>query len=204
MNLRKLNKMINKVQEAKQVGIVYHFTTIDGIKNILENPIDKGCEIFTFISRNKHFSTTRDFMLTNNPNGDFNVSTHNIRIAFDGNKLSNKYKVKPINGLIDDKDKIFGVDKNKYRVKHKSEKEEVLCPFYSKGERHPFKLKDYVLEVQIYQHNLENAEEIYDYIVEFLKDKKIKTNVTLVRKWKPYNENYLPYKESKMFYEFEL
>ena len=77
--------------EGKQVGIIYHFTTrtnIEGILSRQDTPIGL-CDILGFASHNGYFSTTRDFMLLNDPFNHFTPKTHNIRIAFDGDKLSN-------------------------------------------------------------------------------------------------------------------
>lgn len=178
-------EMISAYLESKQVGIIYHFTKINAIKTLLnDKEMSKyGCDILTFASYNKHLSTTRDFNMADNPLGTFNPSTYNIRIAIDGDKLSNKFKVKPINGVIDNRSEIFGTDINMFRVKHKSEKEEVICPLVNVKY---FPLKDYIVEIQIYNHYNTETEDVYDYIQKMLKQHNLNIPVNIVRKWKPF------------------
>lgn len=181
-------KTFEEFLEAKQVGTLYHFTTKEGLLHILsKQDFDVGiCDIFGFISYNDHISTSRDFMLLNDPAGHFTVRTHNVRIAFDGDKLSNKYKIKPINGLTTNQTDIFGIDKNQYRVPSKSEKEEVICPVKNSK---IFNLKDYVLEIYIYSHSKDDID-FSNKVESIIKKENLNINVVLGRKWKPFNENY--------------
>lgn len=93
-------KLIDILYEAKQVGSLYHFTNIKYLKNILNlglkfQPDNSGLKQFenTF-----YISVTRDitgkgilkYMVSDS-------STINVRIKLDGNKISEKYKIKPIN-----------------------------------------------------------------------------------------------------------
>lgn len=188
-HISKFINYLNNIKEAKQVGIIYHFTTIDSIKMLLNKKKmeEYGCEILTFLSNNSHLSTTRDYMLVNSPLPTFNVSKYNIRIAINGDKLSNKYKIKPINGLHDNSKNIFGTELNFKRVKHKSEKEEViLCP-----KSGSFKLKEYIEEIQIYNHDEEASQEIFNTIKDIINLEKLNIKVTRVRKWTPFNEKYI-------------
>jgi len=76
------------LNEAKQVGFVYHFTTPAKILNILKSgKIKKGNEGYV--------SLTRDFQLPNE-RGYFNTGEYIIRITIDGDKLSNNVKILPI------------------------------------------------------------------------------------------------------------
>jgi hypothetical protein len=188
----------NTVDEAKQVGIIYHFTKRDNILKLLSKEFmekELGCDILTFMSHNGYVSTTRNFMFTDDVTSDFNIRTYNIRIALDGDKLSNKYKVKPINGLLDNTKDVFGVDKNHIRVPHKSEKEEVICPINNETR---FPLKDYILEIQVYNHDNTRDEEIYNVISRLgVEQHNLNIPVRFVRKWQPFggygkfNENCL-------------
>jgi hypothetical protein len=84
---------INNLQEGKQVGLLYHYTTANGLKGILQsNKINTseenylGNELYYIsFTRNKNF---------HKKGAKFGVSTE-YRIALDGDKLSNKYKIKP-------------------------------------------------------------------------------------------------------------
>lgn len=76
------------LKEAKQVGYIYHFTTLSNIEKIIKsNKIEKGKEGYV--------SLTRDFQLPNY-NGYFNSGEYIVRITIDGNKLSENTKIKPI------------------------------------------------------------------------------------------------------------
>ena len=176
--------------EAKQVGIIYHFTTIKAIKSLLnKDEMDKfGCDVLTFASRNGHLSTTRDYQLTRNPLNDFKEDTHNIRIAIDGDKLSNKYKIKPISGLQFSNKEVFGTDKNHIRMPHKSESEEIVCPL--KSDKY-FKLKDYILEIQVLQHSYPESEDVFNSIKDSVKQLGLNIKVNSVRKWTSFNESYI-------------
>ena len=82
-----------KVDEAKQVGNLYHYTSAKGLKSILtSNSLNASQENYSgkelhFVSftRNKNFHKKGQ---------NFNVKT-DYRITLDGDKLSNKYKIKP-------------------------------------------------------------------------------------------------------------
>lgn len=84
---------VEMVTEAKQVGTLYHFTSAEGLKGILEsNHINASEETylghelyFVSFTRNKNFHKKRY---------KWGVSTE-YRITIDGNKLSNKYRIKP-------------------------------------------------------------------------------------------------------------
>lgn len=74
------------LKEAKQVGFIYHFTTLSTIENILISKIKKGNQ--------KYVSLTRDFQLPNEK-GYFNTGEYIVRIVIDGNKLSENVKIIP-------------------------------------------------------------------------------------------------------------
>lgn len=72
------------VKEAKQVGTLYHFTSLEALDKIIDN---EG------LVSNIHdwISFTRNF--TNPKTG--HLEELNVRLAFDGDKLSNKFKIEP-------------------------------------------------------------------------------------------------------------
>jgi len=86
-------KLIDILNEAKQVGLLYHYTSVDGLKNILQSNQLKSSEEnymgndlnFISFTRNKNFDKKGQ---------KFNVKT-DYRITLDGDKLSNRYKIKP-------------------------------------------------------------------------------------------------------------
>lgn len=70
----------NILQEAKQVGTLYHSTTLKGLINILQtNTIKSSLETGISFTRNKNF-------IYNN---------HPFILVLDGDKLSENYKVQP-------------------------------------------------------------------------------------------------------------
>ena len=81
------------LNEGKQVGPLYHYTSADGFKGILQsNRINAseenylGNELYYIsFTRNKNF---------HKKGSKFGVSTE-YRITLDGDKLSNKYKIRP-------------------------------------------------------------------------------------------------------------
>ncbi len=86
-------KLIDILDEAKQVGILYHYTSEDGLKNILESNQLKSSEeyymgnelYFISFTRNKNF---------HKKGMKWQIKT-DYRITLDGDKLSNRYKIKP-------------------------------------------------------------------------------------------------------------
>jgi len=86
-------KLRDILNEAKQVGILYHYTSKAGLKSILDsNELNITTESYRdhtlyFISftRNKNF---------HRKGNNWNVKT-DYRITIDGDKLSNKYKIQP-------------------------------------------------------------------------------------------------------------
>ena len=95
-------KLQDILKEAKQVGIIYHYTTFESGLKILElNQLKSG---HTAESTNAKpvfgISFTRDKRFNNaNRAVDFTNSsfgrTPQLRFTIDGNKLSNKFKVQP-------------------------------------------------------------------------------------------------------------
>ena len=74
------------ILESKQVGIIYHFTGILNLKNML-NKND-----FKLKSENNYISFTRN---SNMFSSELAPSKLQTRIMIDGDKLSNKYKISP-------------------------------------------------------------------------------------------------------------
>lgn len=101
-------KKYTRFSEAKQVGVLYHFTSINYLESIvLSNYVLKsGTSIKQNSKRIPVISFTRDFNLKNT----FLISTE-CRIAVNGNKLSERYKIQPYADYIDD---------------YKKEREEIL------------------------------------------------------------------------------
>jgi len=86
-------KLKRLLKEAKQVGTLYHFTSFDSLKNILQSNTIKGSWGNEGV-KGKYVSTTRDKNLWKT---DPNLGAEELQVALvlDGDKLSNKYKIRP-------------------------------------------------------------------------------------------------------------
>lgn len=80
------------IAEGKQVGTIYHFTRFTSLLNMLNNNFDLS-------SHNDYISFTRNYNMIEYKN-DFSIDyklgdKRIVRLAIDGDKLSNKYKIEP-------------------------------------------------------------------------------------------------------------
>lgn len=83
-----------ELQEAKSVGVIYHFTRLTSLKDIEDSGFCLG-------SHQHYISFTRNFDMQNNSHYKNDMSVlkgHDkriVRIAIDGEKLSHQYKIEP-------------------------------------------------------------------------------------------------------------
>lgn len=91
-----LEAVIRAVMEGKQVGKVYHFTNLRLLSLMATQQPP-----FVMFSRNGLFSMTRNPYLSQPP---FSTSfrEYDVRIGLDGDKMSDKYQIRPIAGRPDD------------------------------------------------------------------------------------------------------
>jgi hypothetical protein len=134
--------------EAKQIGVVYYFTTYETLVQILMQNANTF-KFNVFSNNGKTISLTRNQNLPNYNGGHLSAfKTRRVRVALDGNKISNKYRVRPIAGLIDDEPDVEDLKHNEYRVNRNSgESEEAM--FYN-GES--VDLSPYILQIDILRH----------------------------------------------------
>lgn len=153
-------KDLLKMNEDKQVGTLYHFTTLNRLHDIMKQDVP-----FRMYSLNGEiFSTTRNAILPM-LNNDLKNST--VRITIDGDKISEKYKVKPLLGLIDNEKDVFDHKHNSYRVKRSSgENEEAI-------KKIPVDLLPYIKHIHIIR-NRNDDKFVQDQIVPYLEKFKIK------------------------------
>lgn len=81
----KIVKLLEFVNESKQIGIIYHYTTISNCVNILKDKQIKDVKY-----NRGYISFTR--------NGAYKINDLKfgmLRLVIDGNVLSNKYKIVP-------------------------------------------------------------------------------------------------------------
>lgn len=94
-------KLKNIIKEAKQVGIIYHYTTFEAGLKILKLNQLKSSEAADSTNAKPVFavSFTRDKRFHDNHVVGFDESSignkPQLRFTIDGNKLSNKFKVQP-------------------------------------------------------------------------------------------------------------
>jgi hypothetical protein len=138
------------LEEWKQIGVVYHFTTEYHIEKMVDSELlsKYGLDKFEMISYNGVISLTRNPRLAENPLGD--ISKRNgfyVRINIDGSKLSNKYKIRPLRGLDTSVNPLCGDDILSKRVpKEWEENEEIVIPV---SKNKTIKMKNYIKSITI-------------------------------------------------------
>jgi hypothetical protein len=177
------------ISEGKQVGVLYHFTTPQALNKLLDASYqkelhDKG-DVLTFVSMFGHLSTTRNYQLSTDPeqvlkDGDLSIKRgFCVRIAFDGVKIGDKSKVRPI---------VWVSAQHKERVdKKEQEREEIIS-----NKSGIFDLSEYILSIDVYGYTPE--------IVEWYKQVKPKIEALGIRtemrkKWSIVKEDVLTFKE---------
>ena len=78
---------------GKQVGTLYHYTSADGLKGILKSNSIKASKEY-YLGNDLHFISFTRNKNFHKKGSSFDVKI-DYRIALDGDKLSNKYKIKP-------------------------------------------------------------------------------------------------------------
>lgn len=162
-----------EMKEWKQVGIIYHFTKLANLEMMLKYN-------FLMVSRNNHFSTTRKYNLPTHNKGDVTLSRgYNVRIQIDGNRLSEKYKIKPLRGATHPTNDIF--QNNVSRVPYWYEENEEVILNIEDG----LELKNFILGVDILKSEV-SKDEILKINKLFQKTRPITSNkFNFVEKWMP-------------------
>jgi len=107
MIITKFSKFNESLSEGKAIGTLYHFTSLDGLEGILGKD--------SMMSKRGYISFSRNY--------DLNFADFGIRIVFDGERLSDKFKIVP--ALYDpDKEDGYKLDHTKRRELYKDEREE--------------------------------------------------------------------------------
>jgi hypothetical protein len=84
----KLIDILKEINEGKQVGTLYHFTSLNGLYGILKNGFIKP-------NSENQISTTRNTNVDTSSFFEYSGGQVTVMLTLDGNKISNKYKVKP-------------------------------------------------------------------------------------------------------------
>jgi hypothetical protein len=134
------------LDEAKSIGIIYHFTTLESLYKLVQKRDLKDTSLvpFDFLSHNGRISCTRNYCLSASPQSP-NIGTENgytVRISLNGDAISNKYSVKPVKGLNNNDPAVFA--KNRTDRIDGDESEEVII-----GKSKIYPLKAFVIQVDI-------------------------------------------------------
>ena len=89
----KFRNWTDSLNEGKQVGTLYHYTSADGLKGILKSNSIKASKEY-YLGNDLHFISFTRNKNFHKKGSSFDVKI-DYRIALDGDKLSNKYKIKP-------------------------------------------------------------------------------------------------------------
>jgi hypothetical protein len=92
-------KLLDILREAKQVGPLYHFTNISSLNDIIKTGIKFKPDNSTLPQYKNTFfiSTTRQQSGAGAIEYLSNLRDFDIRIKLDGDRISEKYRVEPIN-----------------------------------------------------------------------------------------------------------
>jgi hypothetical protein len=118
-------KYNDDLDEAKQVGIIYHYTMLDRLKNIIEsNTLESSYPEDTGSTHKDHSGPAISFTRTKYKPQSIVTNESNAALVIDGNKLSNNYKLIPFQDseIPDDEmeERIYNKDitnLNKYIIK---------------------------------------------------------------------------------------
>ena len=127
------------IGEAKQVGTIYHYTDLESLHKMVHQN-----DPFVMRSYNgETISTSRNSNLPITGGHNKHFAKSGVRIALDGDKISEHHKVRPVAGLIDNEPDVLNHKHNDHRVKRSSgEAEESIM-------KHPFDMKKYIKHIHI-------------------------------------------------------
>lgn len=128
-------KLIDLLNEAKQIGDIYHFTSIDALHDmiLLNNDIVLDPDFISYAAGG-YYSFTRDANL------GFAHAKSQARLKLDGDKMSNRYKFEPYADISSDVYDPF------YKSSKDFEAEERISSKYGK-----INLTPYIIDLQIVQ-----------------------------------------------------
>lgn len=149
------------IYEEKQVGILYHFTQINWLEDIIKSNyvLKSSTRIKINGERKPIVSFTRQYDL---PREAVYVSNSNVRITVNGDKLSNKYKIQPRADFTSSDG-------------YKKEKEEAVF-----GDK--IDIKNFIIQIDIL-YDEEKFADFYNDKYQLIQQQNIIIN--FVEKWKP-------------------
>ena len=118
-------KLLDILKEAKQVGILYHYTRLDRLKNIIiSNTLEASTPEDTGLTHKDYLGPAISFTRTKYKPQSIVTNESDAALVIDGNKLSNNYKLIPFQDseIPDDEmeERIYNKDitnLNKYIIK---------------------------------------------------------------------------------------
>lgn len=135
--------------EAKQVGNIHHFTTLDSLHNMLS-----GERAFHLHSRNgENISFIRNPQL---PAFNKNFKMCHVRITVDGDALSNHHKIRPVAGLADDSSGVLNISNTNRVHRFSGEAEETAV-------KHPLNILPYIRHIHIINHAPHH--DVYEHLI---------------------------------------
>lgn len=123
------------IEEAKQVGTIYHFTTLPSLYHMIHQ-----VEPFKMESSNgETISATRHPALHINKH----FSDCRVRISLDGDKLSENHKIRPVAGFSYNQSGVTDVNSPHPRIsRHSGEAEEAILTY-------PLNIRKYIKHIHI-------------------------------------------------------
>jgi hypothetical protein len=87
----KLIDILKEINEAKQIGDIYHFTSTEALSDMI-----REFKNITLDIEAGSFAAGGYYSFTRNPNlGTLSEEKHHVRIKLDGDKMSSRYKFEP-------------------------------------------------------------------------------------------------------------
>ena len=140
------------LSEGKKVGVIFHFTNFENLGLMI-----KGDKFILKLGRNGLISFTRNPSMPRQSN--FFDESADVRIAFSGSSLSDKYKITPLNGLSVDNKDVYSAKNDVFRVGRKeNEAEEIILT-----KKSSLDLTKYVLRVDISTRDKRKESKIEEY-----------------------------------------
>lgn len=183
---------LKELKEAKQVGTVYHFTKLSNLSSMADDELQKkngGKGAWHLTSKNGHLSTTRNHNMSRAilpKQHDLSIDKgYGVRIALDGDKMSEHHRIRPVRGLKNDNTDIFDHRHNKSNrtSRHTGEAEEAI-----KTDKDEFiNIRPYIKHIDFVHHESETNphdtidDESYERIGKVLDSHGIKHSIG--RKW---------------------
>ena len=154
-----------ELEESKNVGTLYHFTRLSSLKGIIDSEFCLGSHQ-PYISFTRNYDMINYNHYKNDSNGlGLGPSSFIVRIAIDGDILSNEYKIEPFIDI-----------KNNIKRNQGEWEERVIKPGIKKKHKDRVCIKKALRQIDIL--------DIVDFdINQVLSDIKIKYNI--VKKFKP-------------------